>query len=161
MQSIEQVKEFHEVFNHVIAPAPCIPDEGNNRFRQSFILEELAEVSQALAADDVVLFADGLADIQYVLDGWFLNAGLLKYKDAIMEEVHRSNMSKVCKTRKEAEDTIESLQDLHDPEDEVQTKYIIDPVGDYFIVKRAHDGKVMKSINYSKPDIACILNKKL
>lgn len=158
MTSIEQVKEFHEVFNLPIASEPCIPDDKDNSFRIDFLQEELEETAQAIDANNIVEFVDGLADIQYVLDGWFLNAGLLKYKDAIMAEVHRSNMTKACKTWEEAQKTVDFLT----PPGIITTPlYGIYPVGDYLIVKREADGKVMKSINYSKPDLQRILNKKL
>ncbi len=154
MTSIQQVEEFHKVFNHVIAPEPVIPDNKNNEFRRDFLIEELDEIKRAILTGDLVEFADGLADLQYVLDGWFLNAGLQNHKDAIMEEVHRSNMSKVCQSWDEAMELIKSLPEL-------DHGYEIDPVDKYFTVKRKSDGKVMKSKGYSKPDIARILNKQL
>jgi predicted HAD superfamily Cof-like phosphohydrolase len=161
MDSIQLVKEFHEVYAHIIASSPVIPSDDTNVFRINFMKEELAELATAAMHKNLVEFADGLGDLQYVLDGWFLNAGLLEYKDAIMAEIHSSNMSKVCETQEIAELTIISLQDLHDPKDEAEPKYHWEKVGQYFIVKRSIDGKVMKSINFRKPDLARILNKKL
>lgn len=149
MNTIELVKEFHEVFGHPIGTTPHIPDEGTVDFRVGFIKEELNELLAAFASDDLVEFADGLGDIQYVLDGFFLNAGLADKKEAIMAEIHRSNMSKVCQNADEAQVTIDSMPG-------VDCYFKI--VGRYWIVYRSADNKVMKSINYSKPDLKSIIN---
>ena len=51
--------------------------------------------------------ADALADIQYVLSGCILEFGMADKFKALFDEVHRSNMSKACKTVEEAEATVE------------------------------------------------------
>lgn len=158
MNTIELVKEFHETFGHPIGKTPHIPNEGTVDFRVGFIKEELNELLAAFASDDLVEFADGLGDIQYVLDGFFLNAGLHDKKEAIMAEIHRSNMSKVCKSKDDAENTIMSLLAPEKATIGAAMKYHSQQVGRYWIVYRSADNKVMKSINYSKPDLKSIIN---
>lgn len=150
--SIEQVAEFHEVFNHPIASHPTIPPMETIMFRINFIREELAELEKAALEGDLVEVADGLGDIQYVLDGFYLNAGLHSIKDAISSEIHRSNMSKACRDEQHALETIKSLKDVG-----VECYY--EQVGSYCIVKRTSDGKVMKSLGYSSPALASIISQ--
>ena len=63
------------------------------------------------------------------------------------QEVQASNLSKVCKTVEEAELTVEKRskeqnEDCH-----------WEKVDDMYIVYRTRDRKVMKSLNYFKPDL--------
>lgn len=63
--------------------------------RLQLIVEEVGELAEALFKGDLVETADALTDIQYVLDGTYLAFGLDGLKDALFDEVHRSNMSKL------------------------------------------------------------------
>ena len=53
------------------------------------------QLRSAVEAGDIVEVLDALCDIQYVLDGNFLEFGLHKLKHAAFSEVHASNMSKL------------------------------------------------------------------
>ena len=71
-------------------------------------------------------------------------------KDKIMQaysEVQASNMSKACKTKDEAIETVK----VRSKEQGVKCHY--EKVGKYYIVYRSADRKVMKSINYFKPNL--------
>lgn len=57
--------------------------------------EELAELSEAMLARDIVGCLDALTDMTYVADGTYHTLGLGHYKIAALAEVHRSNMSKL------------------------------------------------------------------
>jgi hypothetical protein len=67
-------------------------------------------------------------------------------KDAYAE-VQASNMSKVCKTEEEANLTVRVR------EQEQGTVCHYEKQGDYWVVYRTWDRKVMKSINYFKPNL--------
>jgi hypothetical protein len=67
-------------------------------------------------------------------------------KDAYAE-VQASNMSKVCKTEEEANLTIR----VREQEQGTQCHY--EKQGDYWVVYRSYDRKVMKSVNYFKPNL--------
>lgn len=60
--------------------------------RAELMLEELAEVLQALADRDEVELADGIADLLYVTFGTGNQFDIPTL--AVFEEVHRSNMTK-------------------------------------------------------------------
>lgn len=88
------VREWHEAFDVPVVETPSIP-ETRAPMRLAILEEEVAELRQAVEARDMVEVLDALCDIQYVLDGTFLEFGLHPLKAAAMAEVHASNMSKL------------------------------------------------------------------
>lgn len=63
------------------------------RLRVELIREEAAELATAAVAGDIVAVADALADVVYVAYGAAVTYGI--DLDAVLLEVHRSNMTKV------------------------------------------------------------------
>ena len=63
--------------------------------RLQLIQEELAELAAGFISRDPVECLDALVDLTYVVDGTYLTTGLAPWKSAGLEEVHRSNMSKL------------------------------------------------------------------
>lgn len=63
--------------------------------RLQLIQEELSELAAAMAERDIVGCLDGLADLQYVIDGTTLALGLQGVFKEAFDEVHRSNMTKL------------------------------------------------------------------
>lgn len=88
------VREWHEAFDVPVVDAPSIPKD-RAHMRLAILEEEVAELRAAVEAGDMVEVLDALCDIQYVLDGTFLEFGLHGVKQDAMEEVHASNMSKL------------------------------------------------------------------
>lgn len=146
-KALNDVSEFHKTFNLPILDEPIIPDAKRCELRLSLIEEELQELRDAIASDDLVEVADAFCDIQYVLSGAILEFGLGNKFDSLFSEVQRSNMSKACKSMEEAEAT----QAKYKTEQGVDS--YVKQVGDDFLVYRQSDSKVLKSINYSPADI--------
>lgn len=90
----EMVREFHEAFGVAVADEPLdsIPLELRD-LRESLVREEFNEFCDALWAGDMVDIADALADLTYVVYGTAVSLGI--DLDAVLEEVHRSNMTKL------------------------------------------------------------------
>lgn len=88
------VRAWHEAFDVPVEESPVIP-EARIQMRLAILEEEVAELRAAAQVGDMVEVLDALCDIQYVLDGTFLEFGLHKLKDRAMAEVHASNMSKL------------------------------------------------------------------
>lgn len=88
------MREWHEKFEVPVVDAPGIP-EGRAQMRLAILEEEVAELRAAVEAGDLVEVLDALCDIQYVLDGTFLEFGMHGVKAPGMSEVHASNMSKL------------------------------------------------------------------
>ena len=108
LDSLNQVAEFHRTFKHPIEKQPVIPAEERCRLRVALLREELQELEDAIAQNDLVEVADALCDIQYVLSGAVLEFGLGDRFRQLFDEVQRSNMSKTCSSEAEAEETADS-----------------------------------------------------
>ena len=89
------VREWHEAFGVPVVETPTIPED-RARMRLDILEEEVAELRAAVDAGDLVEALDALCDIQYVLDGTFLEFRTSRRSNtAAMAEVHASNMSKL------------------------------------------------------------------
>lgn len=89
----ESVLEFHTKFGHLVNTTPTSEiSETVKDLREKLITEEYNELLEALAADDLIEIADGIADLTYVLAGTAISYGI-PY-DRIFDEVHNSNMTK-------------------------------------------------------------------
>ncbi|TFC86579.1 nucleotide pyrophosphohydrolase [Cryobacterium sp. TMT4-31] len=117
------VGAFHTAFNlpRHLRPQERIP-VGLAQLRIALLEEEVGEFRVAAESGDLVGVADALADILYVVYGSALTYGI--DLDAVVREVHRSNMSKLDMNGKP--------------------------------LMRA-DGKVLKSEQFSPPDIPQVL----
>jgi predicted HAD superfamily Cof-like phosphohydrolase len=151
--SLNQVAEFHTTFKHPIQPEPIIPAKQRANLRVSLLAEELKELQEAIDQDDLVEVADALCDLQYVLAGAILEFGLGEKFKTLFDEVHRSNMSKACKTVEEAEQTIAHYL----AKDGTESYY--KEIDGLFLVFRKGDDKTLKSINYSPADLKTPLGK--
>jgi len=145
---IDEVEEFNAVMGKPNAYEPNIPERKEWEFVYNFILEELEEYKEACEKGDIVEVLDALCDITYVATG---NGTMLHgLKDKIWpayQEVQASNLSKACRTEDEAKATV--IQRSSEQGEECH----YEKVGDYFVVYRSRDRKVMKNVNYFKPDL--------
>ena len=145
---INEVEEFNSTFGKPNNYEPTIPEKKEWMFVYDFIQEELAEYKEACERGDIVEILDALCDITYVSlgNGTMLN-GLKGKIWKAYQEVQASNMSKACKTEEEAIETAKS-EAARVGED---THY--EQVGEYWVVYRSRDRKVLKSINYFRPNL--------
>ena len=146
---VSEVEEFNALMNKPNNYEPTIPKEkGEWMFVYNFILEELEEYKQACETGDIVEVLDALCDITYVSLG---NGAMLHgLKDKVWkayQEVQASNLSKACQTEEEAQKTVE----VRSAEQGEKCHY--EKVDNKFIVYRTRDYKVMKNINYFRPNL--------
>jgi len=88
------VAEFHRAFGLPVRRSPGADiDRDLARLRIGLLEEEVSEFAAAAEQQDLVGIADALADIAYVIYGTALTYGI--DLDAVLREVHRSNMSKL------------------------------------------------------------------
>ena len=152
-QQIEQVKAFMKVMGQFMSDVPVIPENDIRSLRFSLIQEENEEL---VTADNIVDVADALCDSLYVLLGAFNAYGFSpELLEELFNEVQRSNLSKVCKSLTEAKDTKAKYgqQKIETVIKEVRLE------GEkYWTVVRL-DGKVLKSIKWSEPQLKPILER--
>ena len=145
---VDEVQEFNQTFGKPNNYEPTIPEKKEWMFVYDFIQEELAEYKEACERGDIVEVLDALCDITYVsLGNGTMLHGLKGKIWKAYQEVQASNMSKACKTEEEAIETAKS-EAARVGED---THY--EQVGEYWVVYRSRDRKVLKSINYFRPNL--------
>lgn len=90
------VREFHKAFaiSYSDSPKALLPPE-KVKLRYDLLKEENDEYLQAALEGDLVEIADALGDMLYILCGTMIEHGLHDKMDAIFDEIHRSNMSKL------------------------------------------------------------------
>ena len=146
---IDEVEEFNAVMGKPNNYEPTIPERKEWEFVYDFILEELEEYREACEGGDIVEVLDALCDITYVATG---NGTMLHgLKDKIWpayQEVQASNLSKACQTEEDAKATV--IQRSSEQGEECH----YEKVGDYYVVYRTRDRKVMKNVNYFRPDLS-------
>ena len=150
---VSEVEEFNAVMGKPNNYNPVIPAEKEWMFVYNFILEELEEYKHACETGNIVEVLDALCDITYVSLG---NGAMLHgLKDKVWpayQEIQASNLSKACSSEEEAQATVEARS----KEQGEACHY--EKVGPYYIVYRTRDKKVMKNINYFRPNLSKFFN---
>ncbi|MGF1782696.1 nucleoside triphosphate pyrophosphohydrolase family protein [Vibrio fluvialis] len=170
------ITEFRSTFDLPVA-TPASLDDKADTLHTSLAIEELTELAEA---DNKTEQADAIVDSVYVLMGRLVHLGEAKVSDNLAisylidlllnvaanrgidflscwDEVHSSNMSKVCRNEQEYSET-----EAFYAEQGIQLMAV--QKGDYIIAKCAQDfvsegktirqGKVLKSVYYRPADLA-------
>ena len=152
-----KVIEFNKVFGVPVSDTPqkdiFTKDPKLVKLRMDLIREEVKELEEAVAAHDMTETLDALADILYVVYGMGCSLGL--DLDWGMGLVHESNMSKSCKSEKEAKLTVEHY--LFEDKRYDSPAYRRSDDGRYWVVYNKSSGKILKSINYKPVSFTQIL----
>ena len=151
---VDEVEIFNNTFGKPNNYEPTIPERKEWKFVYDFIQEELEEYREACERGDIVEILDALCDITYVSLG---NGTMLHgLKDKIWpayQEVQASNMSKACKTEEEAMETVRKRTEEYG-----EACYFEKLEEGRYIVYRERDKKVVKSINYFRPNLKKFFN---
>ena len=145
---VNEVEDFNQTFGKPNNYEPTIPERKEWMFVYDFIQEELAEYKEACEKGDIVEILDALCDITYVSlgNGTMLHGLKGKIWNAY-QEVQASNMSKSCEDISVAEETVK----LRSEQQGEPCHY--EQVGNRYVVYRTRDRKVMKSVNYFRPNL--------
>lgn len=177
----QSIREFRHTFDLPINQPDSL-DESADTLHTSLAIEELTELAEA---DNKVEQADAIVDTVYVLMGRLVHLGHHRREDNLAisylidlllhvaknraidflpcwDEVHSSNMSKVCRNETEYQETQAFYQ-----QQGIEVKAI--EKGQYLIVKCAKDhlseektiraGKVLKSVYYRPADLATLVSR--
>lgn len=152
IDALNQVAEFHKTFNAPILKSPGIPSKERCELRISLLQEELNELKEAIADQNIIEIADALCDLQYVLSGAVLEFGLGDKFVDLFNEVQRSNMSKACSDQQQADETIAFYKEKGE-------EAFSEISGNKINVHRKSDYKVLKNKYYSPADLQTILEQ--
>lgn len=171
-EQLELVSEFQTAFEQpILNKEDEIPVE-RRKLRLALLFEELTELADAYGLDhymgtichnhynvnyeneykDTLILnkkeiLDATCDLQYILCGTILENGQQNEFDEAFEDVHKSNMSKLCVDMEEA---ILSIQDYQSRGINVSYKKMSENL---IAIIRESDNKVLKSINYKPVEL--------
>jgi predicted HAD superfamily Cof-like phosphohydrolase len=95
-KQLQAVEKFHQTYKIAVRQEPTTSfsvEDSILRFR--LMEEENNEYLEAVKKKDIVEVADALGDMLYILCGTILDHGLQYKIEAVFDEIHRSNMSKL------------------------------------------------------------------
>ena len=87
---VKKVKDFQRDKGFPIKVK--LKDYGYLMFKNTLLIEEVSELLHAITDGDIAKIADGIADAIYILIGMAMMLDIPI--DKVLEEVHRSNMTK-------------------------------------------------------------------
>lgn len=157
MKPLEQVKEFMICMGQDVHTVPTIPSKDVIKLRHHLTSEENDELLVAAGDNDLVEVGDALSDKLYVLMGDFHAYGFGPLLQPMLDEVQRSNMTKLCDTEKEAQDNINTLNVVDSDNETTADNYYYTKVGEKFIIRHKDTHKVMKPVHYSPANLRPII----
>ena len=94
MSSLEQqVIQFNNTYGKEMSDKPRLPTAAEALLMHTLIMEEVAELNEAIENDDLIELADAVGDILYITAQQASMLGLPI--DALLREIQRSNLSKL------------------------------------------------------------------
>jgi len=153
---LQEVERFYLQMNDGdhIGYEPRMLDGDRAALKQNLLQEEVGEYVEATLKNDIVEVADALTDILYIWAGAVIEHGLQDRMQALFNEVQKSNMSKVCQNKADSDQT----QMYYDKQKIPTLSNQCEVNPDKFVVRRKSDGKILKSINYHRANLAPIVN---
>lgn len=150
LSNFQKVVEFNKQFGITLneQPQKNIFDEDPKlvQYRMSLIREEVRELEDAIKNKNFTEVVDAISDIEYVILGLAASFGF--DADKAFDIVHLSNMSKLCKTEEEAQQTVKWYEE-HKELGYDSPAYRKSYDNKYFVVYNKSTGKILKSINYT------------
>lgn len=153
MTNFQKVVDFNKQFGNTVPETiqekAFVDDPNTVKLCMSLIREEVKELEKAVTEHDMVETIDALSDILYVVYGMGARLGI--DLDEAFDIVHESNMSKLCSTEEEAQQTVDFYNQRFKegslPYDSPTIRKSYD--GSKYVVYNKSTGKVLKSIKYT------------
>ncbi len=160
---------------------PTFPEDNKFQLALSLILEELFEAAESGSDEqyrnfllnvkkeldnkianyrergreegNLIEFRDACADLRVVLGNLIHFAGTNEQYEKDFNDVMDSNFSKFCTSEEEADDTIVAYaRGEHPNKMGEKIQCYMQKVGEYWVIKRTDDNKILKSINFKEVD---------
>lgn len=135
--------------NDVIEQHPDIVEKCLNLIR-----EEMKELDKAVSDKDFTEMVDALADLIYVTHGMSCRVGV--NMDQVFDLVHDNNMTKLCQTEEEAQESVQYYLDNKDVLGYDSPTYRKAPDDIHWVVYNQSANKVLKRKGYTKVDLASV-----
>jgi len=148
MSNYDKIVEFHQAFgllHNSSHEQTTLDDDALVKLRIGLIEEEFCELKDAIKEKDFTEVRDAIADLLYVTYGTASSFGINADKD--FDTIHKSNMTKLCKTEDEAKETVQWYKDNNKVYDSPNYRLSDDKI--HWVVYNESTGKILKSINYT------------
>jgi predicted HAD superfamily Cof-like phosphohydrolase len=155
---LQKILEFNKAFGVKTTNNPDLLSLYNSPlmdYRLNLILEEVEELKEALEKKDFKEVVDALADIEYVVLGMYTAIGV--DGDKAFDIVHESNMSKLCFTQEEAQQTVKYYRENFEKHGYDSPCYRLSDDGVHYVVYNKSTSKILKNINYKPANFEEIL----
>lgn len=162
MSNFEKVVDFNYNFgvleNKTTTPKPDIitKDPKQVEFCLKLIREEMKELEQAVQDNDYVETVDALMDILYVVYGMSCRIGI--DADKAFDLVHENNMSKLCKTEEDAQESVKYYMANKEKLGYDSPNYRKAPDNVHWVVFNESTKKILKSIKWQPVDLTPVCN---
>lgn len=136
-------------------------ESGSEEQYKDFIITVKREVDNRImtyrdrgrAEGDLNELRDACADMRVVMGNLIHFAGIKDKFNEDFNEVMDSNFSKFCSTEEQAQESVEAYaKGTHPNKMGDVIECYSEKVGDYWIIKRKKDNKVLKSVGFVEPD---------
>ena len=150
MSNYNKIVEFHKAFGLIhndCHEQSSLDNDALVKLRLGLIEEEFCELKDAIKERDFTEVRDAIADLLYVTYGTASSFGINADDD--FDVIHKSNMTKLCKTEEEAQETVQWYKEnklcVYDT-----PKYRMSDDKIHWVVFNESSGKILKSINYQE-----------
>lgn len=158
--NFQKVLEFNKAFgvksNTTIQHDIFDKDPKLVNYRLSLIEEEVQEFKDAIQQKNMTEILDSIGDILYVVYGAATAFGF--DADQVFQIVQDSNMSKLCKTEEDAQETVRRYQ-TEVPQRYDSPAYRRSDDGKFFVVYNQSSMKILKSYKYTPANFTSLLTK--
>jgi len=161
--NFEKVVDFNTQFgvieSNILTPKPDILEKDPHTVElcMKLIREEVRELEDAVKNKDFIETVDALADILYVIYGMGSRIGI--NMDEAFALVHKSNMSKLCKTEEIAQRSVQYYEENKEKLGYNFPAYKKAPDGVHWVVYNKSPAKVLKSIEWDVVDLTSVCYK--
>ena len=145
--NFEKIVEFHKAFglqHNDQHDQSSLDDNTLVKLRLGLIEEEFNELKDAIKERDFTEVRDAIADLLYVVYGTASSFGVQADDD--YDQVHKSNMTKLCETEEIAQETVEWYKKNEARYDSPNYRLSDDKI--HWVVYNESTGKILKSIHY-------------
>lgn len=158
LSNFQKVVEFNKAFNVKTNTTPQLDifdkDPKLVQLKLDLILEEVDEFKQAIKEKNFIEIFDSVSDILYVVYGAASAFGF--DADKAFDLVHKSNMSKLCETEDDAQETVRLYQ-TEVPQRYDSPAYRKSDDNIHWVVYNTSSGKILKNYKYSEVKFTSLL----
>ena len=147
--------QFGVLKSNILTPNSTIleTDPNTTEFCLKLIREEVGELEDAVKNKDYIETVDALTDILYVVYGMGARIGV--NMDEAFKLVHENNMSKLCDTEEEAQQSVVHYRELNSSVFD-SPNYRKAPDDIHWVVYNESTKKILKSVKWKPVDLVSV-----